>query len=244
MKGKEKKYSVSVIIPCYNEEGNIEKCILRVPKLGNKTEIIVVDDGSKDQTVSIVKRLIKKNPSLKLITYKQNHGKGYAVNTGMKKATGDILVILDADMTVPPEDLPKFINPLISEKAQFTNGTRFKKTMEKGAMKRMNLIGNKLMGKLFTMTIKQEITDSLCGTKALFKNDFKKMGGIDPTDPWSDFSLIFGAAKLNLKIKEIPVAYKKRVAGKSKMKLIQHGSKMLSVWWNQYNSFKKNNLNG
>lgn len=239
MKKNRPKYLITVVIPCYNEEGNIEECIKRVPKLGNKTEILVVDDGSKDQTAAIVNKLKKRFSNLKLLSYKPNKGKGFAVNAGMKKSSGEILVILDADMTVPPEELPKFISPLISGKAGFTNGTRFKKAMEKGAMKKFNFAGNKLMGKLFSLAINQQITDSLCGTKALFKKDFLKMGGIDPNDPWSDFSLIFGAAKLGLKIKEIPVTYKKRLAGKSKMKLLQHGSKLLGVWFNQYNSYRK-----
>ncbi len=232
------KYSVSVIIPCYNEEGNIENCIKRVPKLGRKTEIIVVDDGSKDKTAEIAKKLKSKYSNLRLISYKPNHGKGYAVKAGLDVAQEDILLILDADMAVSPEELTKFIKPLEEGKADFTNGTRFIYKMEKGAMGKLNNIGNRFMGVMFSLVLGQKITDSLCGTKVFFRKDYKKIG-IYPDDPWGDFSLIFGAAKLGLKINEIPVHYKRRVAGKSKMKIIEHGIKLMRVWFKQYQNYKR-----
>ena len=215
-----KKYSVSVIIPCYNEEGNIENCIKRIPKLGKYTEIIVVDDKSKDNSAEIVRSLQRKNSNLKLISYSPNKGKGNAVRVGLDAGKGDILLILDADMTVAPEELPNFIKPFEEGKAQFTNGTRFTYRMEKGAMKKLNLLGNRLMGLIFSLALGQKITDSLCGTKVLFKKDYKK-NGISKDDPWGDFSLLFGAAKQGLKIYEVPVHYKARVAGKSKMKILK-----------------------
>lgn len=231
------KYSVSVVIPCYNEEGNIENCIKRVPKLGSKTEIIVVDDGSKDLTFSIVKKLQKKYPNLKLISYSPNKGKGFAVRKGLDASENDILIILDADMAVVPEELPNFIKPLEEGRAEFTNGTRFIYKMEKRAMKGLNSIGNKLVGFMFSLALGQKITDSLCGTKALFRKDYKQIG-IDQNDPWGDFSLIFGAAKQGIKIFEVPVHYKRRVAGKSKMKVLRHGVKLLQVWFNLYQSYR------
>jgi len=238
MKNDKKKYDVSIIIPCHNEEENIENCIKRIPNLNLKTEIVVVDDGSKDNTAEVVRKLQKRYKNLKLISYNTNKGKGPAVNTGMTKAMGEILIILDADMAVRPEDIPKFINPLLTNKNIFVNGTRFQRKMEKGAMKKFNLIGNKLMGYMFSKAISQKITDSLCGTKALYKNDFNKMGGISKDDPWSDFSLIFGAARLNLRIIEIPISYRKRIAGKSKMKLLKHSFQLFRVWFKQYSIFR------
>ncbi|MBI2600861.1 glycosyltransferase family 2 protein [Candidatus Daviesbacteria bacterium] len=234
---KKRKYSVSVIIPCYNEEGNIEECIRRVPKLGSDTEIVVVDDGSKDATADIIKKLRKRYKNLKLMSYFPNRGKGNAVRAGLNAAKGDVLIILDADMAVAPEEMNKFVKPLIDGKVGFTNGTRFIYKMEKGAMGKINYIGNRLMGLLFTLAIGQKITDSLCGTKALFRKDYKKIG-IHKDDPWGDFSLIFGAARLGLKIQEISIHYKKRVAGKSKMKLIEHGTKLFYIWFRQFQQYR------
>ena len=232
------KYSVSVIIPVFNEEGNIGNCIERVPKLGSKTEIIVVDDGSKDKTSEIVKKLQKRYSNLRLISYSPNKGKGNAVKVGLGSGRNDILLILDADMAVSPSELPKFIRPFEDGKAQFTNGARFTYKMEKGAMKGLNLFGNKLMGLMFSLALGQKITDSLCGTKALFRKDYKKIG-IANNDPWGDFSLIFGAARLGLKIYEVPIHYKRRIAGQSKMKILEHGSRLFRVWFNQYLNYKK-----
>lgn len=233
---KNNNFSVSVIIPCYNEEGNIQNCIKRVPKLGKTTEIVVIDDGSKDNTTKIAKSFQGKYKNLKVISYKPNKGKGNAVRVGMEKAAGDILIILDADMTVPPEELHKFITPLKKGSAEFVNGSRFRYKMEQGAMGILNNIGNKLMGIVFSLALGQKITDSLCGTKALFKKDFDKIG-IASDDPWGDFSLLFGAARLKLKIVEVSVNYKKRVAGESKMKFFSHGNKLIKIWLRQYQHY-------
>jgi len=233
---KKINFKVSIIIPCFNEEENIKECVLRVSKLGSKTEILVVDDGSNDNTVKIANSLKKKLKNLKVIAYKPNRGKGNAVNTGMEKATGDILIILDADMTVPPEELHKFIKPLEKGTAEFINGSRFKYEMENGAMGILNNFGNKLMGIVFSLALGQKITDSLCGTKALFKKDFNKIG-IAKDDPWGDFSLLFGAARLKLKIVEVPVNYKRRMAGESKMRFFSHGFKLIKIWLRQYQHY-------
>ncbi len=211
-----------------------------MPNLGKQTEIIVVDDGSNDKTSEIVRKLQKKHKNLKLITYRQNKGKGNAVKFGMDKATGDILVILDADMTVAPEDLPKFIKPLANGRGRFANGTRLTTKIEKGAMGKLNFIGNKIMPLIFSAVLKQKVTDTLCGTKALFKNDYRQIS-ISPDDPWGDFSLLFGAAKLKLKIIEVPVYYKRRIAGKSKMRFFHHSVKLLKIFSRQYIEYLRSN---
>lgn len=236
-KPKEKSRSVpltcSVVIPCFNEEENIKRCINSVPKMGKRTEIIVVDDGSTDETANVVRNLMNKNKNLKLISYKPNHGKGYAVKRGFDSAEGDIVMILDADMAVPVSELPRFFDLLASKEAGFVNGTRLIYPMEEHAMRQLNLIGNLVFGWIFSWILDQRITDTLCGTKALFKKDYLKikMGG----ESWGDFDLLFGAVENNLKIVEMPVHYKRRVAGKSKMKALQHGmvlAKMCLVgWW-------------
>ncbi|HET7098874.1 MAG TPA: glycosyltransferase [Patescibacteria group bacterium] len=233
IKSKAKPLTCSVIIPCFNEEENIKKCINSVPKMGKRTEIIVVDDGSTDKTSSVVKNLMKKNKNLRLISYKPNKGKGYAVKQGFDGAKGDVVMILDADMAVPVSELPRFFNLLESKEAGFVNGTRLIYPMEDQAMRQLNLIGNLVFGWIFSWVLNQRITDTLCGTKALLKKDYLKikMGG----ESWGDFDLLFGAAENKLKIVDMPVHYMRRVAGKSKMKAFQHGlvlAKMCFVgWW-------------
>ncbi len=217
----------SIIIPCYNEEGNIEEAIRRVPQMGTKTEIIVVNDGSTDQTTNRVKNIQSSFPHLKLIDYTPNRGKGYAVQQGFDAATQEVLMILDADMSVPPEELPRFFEPLNKGICQFINGTRMVYPMEDQAMRFLNLLGNKIFGLMMTFITHQELSDTLCGTKALYKKDYKfiKMG----IDKWGDFDLLFGAAKLGNKIMEVPVHYLRRQSGHSKMKTFRHGLHLLAA---------------
>ncbi|MCR4336927.1 MAG: bifunctional class I SAM-dependent methyltransferase/glycosyltransferase family 2 protein [Candidatus Omnitrophica bacterium] len=217
----------SVIIPCYNEEGNIEKGIRRIPSMGKHTEIIVVNDGSKDRTADVVKGLQKEFSNLRLIEYFPNHGKGYAVDQGFKAATQEVVMILDADLSVPPEELPRFFVPLNQARCQFVNGTRMVYPMEKQAMRTLNLFGNKIFGMIMGFITNQYLTDTLCGTKAFYKKDYQyiSMG----FDRWGDFDLLFGAAKLGNKILEIPVHYKSRTAGDSKMKTFQHALHLLGA---------------
>lgn len=225
-----KKLSFSVIIPCYNEEGNISSCIKRVPNLGIKTEIIVVDDGSTDNTKKIAKSVSMKNKNVKVISYKPNKGKGYAVSRGLNAANNDVLLILDADMTVRPEDLPKIVKPIIEGRADFVNVTRFKYKMEENAMKGLNNIANRIMAILFSLLLKSKITDTLCGTKVFYKSDYKKIG-IDIRDPWGDMSELYWVKKLNLRLVEVPVKYYARVSGASKMKFLKHGYKMFKIFF-------------
>lgn len=221
------EYSYSIIIPAYNEEGNIAECIRRIPHFKRDYEIIVVDDCSKDRTEAIVREIIKENKRVKLISYKTNMGKGYATKVGLDAATKDILMILDADMTVKPEDLPLFTEPFESRSAEFVNGTRMVYRMENEAMKLMHLFGNKMFSIIFSYILNQKVTDTLCGTKCMFRKDYKRIKMKD--NAWPDFDLLFGAARLNLKIVEIPVNYHKRVAGESKMRFIKHGFMLLKA---------------
>jgi glycosyltransferase involved in cell wall biosynthesis len=233
---KKRSLSCSVIIPCYNEEGNIRSAIERVPAMGRSTEIVVVDDGSKDKTVEIVKDVMRKNRHVKLVTYEGNRGKGYAVRQGFEKATGDVLMILDADMTVPPEELTRFFSLLEEGKGEFINGTRMIYPMEEQAMKGLHVIGNYFFGKIFSWLLGRRISDTLCGTKVLLRKDYEKieMGKCK----WGDFDLLFGAAKLELRIVEVPVHYMKRVAGESKMKTWKHGFVLLKMCFRGFKELK------
>jgi len=210
-----RKMSCTVVIPAHNEEGNIAECIGRIPNMGISTEIIVVDDGSKDKTAHEVRRAAQSDCRVKLISYQPNRGKNNAVQTGFRASIGEVVMILDADMTVMPEDLPKFMAPMEEGRADFVNGTRLIYPRANRSMKFANFLGNKMFCFLISWIISQRVSDTLCGTKVLFKKDFLKipMGG----EKWGDFDLIFGAAKLGLRIWEIPVHYKERTAGESKM---------------------------
>lgn len=218
---KKSNLSCSIIVPCFNEDGNVEDCIKRCPKIGKFTELIIVDDGSSDKTYQIAKSLIKKYPFVRVISYKPNKGKAYAVEKGFSSAKGDVIMIWDADRTVPENELYLFYDALATGKARFANGTRLIYPMEDQAMKWLNLVGNKIFSLIFGWILSTPISDTLCGTKALFKKDYKKikMGN----EPWGDFDLLFGASDLGLKIVEIPVHYRKRIAGESKMKVLKHG---------------------
>ncbi|MCB9720807.1 MAG: glycosyltransferase [Candidatus Omnitrophica bacterium] len=222
-------YGCSVVIPCYNEEGNVESAVRRVPHMGKRTEIIVVNDGSTDGTADKVRSLQGEFPNLKLIDYSPNRGKGQAVKAGFDAAEEEVIMILDADVSTPPEEMPRFFEPLNKGMCQFVNGTRLVYPMEDQAMRMANLLGNKLFGWLMSFITQQDLTDTLCGTKALYKRDYKRMKW--GKDKWGDFDLLFGAAKMGSKIMEVPVHYKSRISGESKMRSLQHGLHLLQACW-------------
>jgi SAM-dependent methyltransferase len=225
-------HSVSVVVPCYNEAANIAECVRRVPRMGTHTEVIVVDDGSKDGTADQVKPELNPGVEVRCLSYQPNRGKLNAVRTGFEAARGDILMILDADMTVPPEDLPYFYGPLRDGMADFINGTRLVYPMATGSMKMQNFVGNKLFGVLVTWLTGYRLSDTLCGTKAFFREDYRhfSMG----YDPWGDFDYLFGAAQRTCKILEVPIHYQERRAGQSKMKAFRHTLALLKACWSGF----------
>src|SRR5207248_2562579 len=159
--------------------------------------------------------------------------KGDAVRKGFEAARGDVLMILDADLTVPPEDLPRFFDAIASGKAEFVNGTRLVYPMEERAMKFANYLGNKLFSSLFTWLLGQRIRDTLCGTKALRREDYARISAgrasFGDFDPFGDFDLLFGAARLGLRIVDVPVRYRRRRAGVSKVRVVRHGLLLLAM---------------
>ncbi len=238
----ERNYSVSVIVPCRNERGNIQAIIDRCPLLGTATEFIFVEGHSKDGTLEEIKRVHQENPHKKISYYVQSgKGKGDAVRLGFAKAQGDILMILDADLTVPPEELPKFYDALV-EKADFINGSRLVYGMESEAMRFLNLIANYCFGIGFSWLLGQPIKDTLCGTKVLFKSDYEKIvknrAYFGEFDPFGDFDLLFGAAKLNLKILDMPVHYKNRQYGTTQISRFRHGFLLLGMSFIALKKFK------
>jgi len=225
-------YAVSVVVPCYNEAENIETCVRRVPRMGRHTEVIVVDDGSHDGTAQRVQQELNPDVEVRCVAYRPNRGKLHAVRTGFAAARGDILMILDADMTVPPEDLPYFYRPLSEGLADFINGTRLLYPMANGSMKLQNFLGNKLFGLLMTWLTGIRLSDTLCGTKAFFKEDYAHF--LMGYDPWGDFDLLFGAAQNTCRILEVPIHYQERRAGQSKMKALAHTWALLKACWHGF----------
>ncbi len=223
-----KELSTSIIIPARNESGNLENALTRLPAFGSHQEIIFVEGNSTDDTWEQMQKIPAKYPNMDIkITRQPGKGKGDAVRTGFAKAKGDILMILDADLTVPPEDLPDFYNAIASNKGEFINGSRFVYPMEKNAMRMLNLIGNRFFGIMFSWLLDQPIKDTLCGTKVIFKKDYEKLvknrSFFGEFDPFGDFDLIFGAYKLNLKIVDLPIRYRERVYGKTNISRFTHG---------------------
>ena len=239
---------VSVIIPCRNEKGNILDAVLRTPEMGKRTEIIFVDGNSNDGTVEEIKRVIDlyKNRNIRLIHQVDENslmgvkdgkmlklGKGDAVRKGFAAATEEVLMILDADLTVPPEELPLFYQAIVEKHGDFVNGTRLVYPMEKQAMRFLNKLGNKFFSLVFSWILEQKIKDTLCGTKVLRKSDYNKIAEnrsfFGDFDPFGDFDLLFGASKQNLKIIELPVHYKDRVYGDIKIERFKHGLILLKM---------------
>jgi len=231
----QQEYSVSVVIPARNESGNIENAILRTPKMGKMTELIFIEGNSTDNTWEKIQEMEQKyKDSIHIqIARQDGKGKGDAVRKGFDMATGDILMILDADLTVPPEDLPKFYDAIASGKGEFINGSRLVYNMDKKAMRPLNLLGNKFFSLMFTWLLDQRFKDTLCGTKVIFKKDYEllKKGRkfFGDFDPFGDFDLIFGASKLNLKIIEIPIRYKERTYGSTNISRFRHGALLLHM---------------
>jgi hypothetical protein len=236
--------SVSVIVPCRNERGNIEDAIRRIPQMGRETEIIFVDGNSTDGTADEIELQMTKYPdrNIRLIRQGSSAGKGDAVRKGFAAAKGDVLVIQDADLTTPPEDLPKFFRAMRDGKGEFINGSRLVYPMEKQAMRFLNLLANKFFGVLFSWLLGQRFRDTLCGTKMIRKKDYEKIVAnrsyFGDFDPFGDFDLIFGAVKLNLKVVEVPLTYHMRTYGKTNISRFRHGWLLLKMSWIAFKKIK------
>jgi SAM-dependent methyltransferase len=229
--------SVSVVVPCKDEKRNVEDAAQRIPQLGRHTEIIFCDDQSTDGTAEELSRVqsLYRDKDIRL-----ERGPGVSksrnVWTGFNAATGDILMILDADLTTIPEELPYFVDVIASGQAEFVNGSRLIYPVPKGAMTTVNMLGNKFFSVAFTYLLGQHVKDTLCGTKVLWRSDWERikpmLGSWGIEDRWGDYELLFGAAKLNLKILDLPVHYQERIYGSTKMtRVFRNGLVMLKMCW-------------
>lgn len=225
---------VSVIVAARNEEGNVPEIFNRVPSMGTGTELIFVEGNSSDDTWGAIEREIAKRPGVEARLYKQSgKGKGDAVRKGFAEATGEVLMILDADLTVPPEDLPRFYEAWRKGRAEFVNGVRLVYPMEEKAMRFFNLLGNKFFSWAFSWLLGQTLKDTLCGTKVLSKQAYEVIAAnrsyFGDFDPFGDFDLLFGAAKYNLRIVDLPVRYEERVYGETNIQRWRHGVLLLKM---------------
>jgi glycosyltransferase involved in cell wall biosynthesis len=235
--------SVSVVVPCRNEAGTIAEIVERVPEMGSGTEIVFVEGGSTDDTRAEIERQIGLHPTRRLSLHVQKgRGKADAVRLGFERAGGAIVMILDADLTVSPEDLPKFHDALVSGRAQLVNGSRLVYALEPGAMRFLNVVGNKVFALIFGFLIGQFVKDTLCGTKALLRSDYELIAAnraaLGEFDPFGDFDLLLGAARLGLKISDLPVRYGSRRYGETNISRFQHGLLLLRMTGVAFRKFK------
>lgn len=231
-----KERSVSVMVPCRDEAGNIQALVDRLPLMGSSTEVVFVDGASTDGTVERIEEAMRRpRPGF---TYKLVHqggklGKADAVRKGFEACTGELLMILDADLSVAPEDMPKFYTALAESRGQLINGSRLNYPMEDQAMRYLNSIANHLFGLAFSWLLGRHIRDTLCGTKALSKANYERIkeqrAYFGDFDPFGDFDLLFGAAHLELDIVEMPVRYRNRTYGETKISRFRHGLLLLRM---------------
>lgn len=237
-------FSVSIIIPARNEKGNIEEAVMRIPKMGRNTEIIFVEGNSTDETRSEIERVCEAYKDKRDVKFlvQDGKGKGDAVRKGFDHASGDILMILDADLTVPPEDLPKFYDAIATGKGEYINGTRLVYPMEDEAMRTLNIMGNKFFSIMFSWLLGQRIKDTLCGTKVISAVNYRKLAAnrsyFGNFDPFGDFDLIFGSSKLNLKLVEVPIRYRARKYGDTNISRFRHGWLLLRMVFYAMNKIK------
>ena len=229
--------SCSVIVPARNESGNIRPALDRIPVLGRRTEVIFVEGNSRDDTWETIQREVAAYRGPHVVRALQQPGKGKwdAVRLGFAAARGEVLVIQDADLTAPPEDLPKFYEALVNGSAEFINGSRLVYPMEARAMRFLNLLGNKFFALALSYVLGQAVKDSLCGTKMLLRSDYERLVRrivvLGDFDPFGDFNLLFGSALLDLRIRDLPVRYKDRTYGETNISRFTHGWLLLKMTW-------------
>ena len=241
---EEKKYSKSIIIPAKNEEKNLKPLLNQIPKLEEDHEIILAIGDSEDKTYEVAKEIKEARcwPFEVKVIKQTGKGKANAVWEAVEEASKEVIIILDADISVNPETIVQFNSVIDTGKASFVNGTRLIYGMESGAMRIVNNLGNRIFQYIVSIIIGQKITDSLCGTKVFFRKDFNKIKIwkelVQMKDPFGDFDMIFTAGYFGLKILEIPVRYQARVYGVTQIKRFRDGYKLIIYLFNSIKIFK------
>ena len=239
----EEELSVTVVCPCRNERGHVAEIVRRVPRLGRATELVFVEGGSSDGTREEIERHLGSRPDLELRLVDQpGTGKGDAVRAGFAVARNDVLMILDGDLSVAPEELPKFYDALVQGRGEFVNGSRLVYDLEPGAMRFLNLLGNKAFGRLLAFALGQHVKDTLCGTKVLLRSDYERIAAgraiFGDFDPFGDFDLLLGAGRLGLRIVDLPVRYQARVYGTTNINRFSDGFLLLRMTLFAFRRFK------
>jgi hypothetical protein len=229
------RLGVSCVIPARNERGNIENALKRFPDLGCDTEIIFVEGHSSDGTWEEIQRVAQVYGKRFRIKAVQQTGKGKAdaVRLGFATATEPLLVILDADLTMPPEMLGRFYDAYCQGYGDFINGSRLVYPMEGSAMQFLNRLGNVFFAKFLSLILDVPIGDSLCGTKLLARHDYQRIVAwrqdFGDFDPFGDFELLFPASILGLGMVDIPVRYLARTYGETNIHRFRHGLLLLKM---------------
>jgi len=232
--GERRDLSVSIVVPAKNEAGMIERIVAETPEIGSRCELIFVEGHSTDGTADEIRRQIEANPGREIVYFEQTgRGKGDAVRLAFERARYDVLMILDADLTVRPSELPLFLEAIETGRAEFVNGCRLVYDLEPGAMRFLNLLGNKGFGLWFSSLLGQSVKDTLCGTKVMERRRYEQIAAgrsyFGDFDPFGDFDLLLGAAKLNMKIVDLPVRYHARDYGDTKISRFRHGFLLLQM---------------
>lgn len=234
--------SVSVIIAARNERGNIERLVERVPEFGKELELVFVEGNSRDGTWDEIVRVQKAYEGRRRIVALQQEGRGKwdAVKKGFSIATGELLMILDADMTVPPEDLPRFYRVFAEGHGDFINGSRMIYPMESRAMRFFNKLGNRFFAMFVGLIIRTKLSDTLCGTKVFRRSEWERMQRLPEAgrDPFGDFEMLFGAHRLNLSIVELPVRYRDREYGETQINRWRDGWLLLKLCIHTWKSLR------
>ena len=227
--------SLTIVIPARNERGNIENALTRMPDFGAPIEVIFVEGHSTDGTWEEIQRVVAAHEdqfTLKAVR-QEGKGKADAVRLGFSLATGDLLTILDADLTMPPELLTRFYEAYVMGLADFVNGTRLVYPMEGEAMRFLNRLGNVLFAKALSAVLGTPLGDSLCGTKLVARHDYARMiawrRDFGDFDPFGDFELLFPAATLGLGIVDVPIRYLARTYGTTNISRFRHGLLLLRM---------------
>jgi len=220
--------SVSIVVPARDEAGMIARIVDETPEIGSRCELIFVEGHSTDGTREEIERQIELHPEREIVYFQQTgKGKGDAVRLGFERARYDVLMILDADLTVRPQELPSFLEAIATGRAEFANGSRLVYGLEPGAMRFLNLLGNKAFSLVFSALLGQPVKDTLCGTKVLRRSRYEEIAAgrayFGDFDPFGDFDLLLGAARLQLKIADLPVRYQSRTYGDTKISRFRHG---------------------
>lgn len=227
---------ITIIIPVYNEEGTIMEITDRVLNTSFRKEIIIVDDGSSDQTRQILSRI--NHPVVKVIFHEKNTGKGSAVQTGFDAATGEIVLIQDADLEYNPAEYQILLNPILTGKADVVYGSRFGGHGEHRVLYFWHYVGNRFLTLLSNMLTDLNLTDMETCYKAFTRESLQdirineKRFGFEP-------EITAKIAKKKLRIYEVPISYYGRTYEEGKK--INWKDGLRALWCIlKYNLFKRN----